>query len=303
MKSRSSIEIRRCRPLLGTYVEVAASGRNPADLKRGIDAAFANVEKVCRLMSYYDPQSDISRMNREAFSKSVAVDPWTWRVLKCAQEFSRNSEGVFDISIGQRLVKWNYLPQPDKRFASRGSWRDIVLDDECNVRFRQPLIVDLGGIAKGFAVDRAIDTLKSDGVVAGIVNAGGDLRTFGLKSRLIHLRRPAEPARMAGTVSLHERAMATSGIYFARRKDCGRYLSPLLDGHTGRSVHELISVTVAAAECMTADALTKIVFVMREKAARLLAKYRADALLLERDGAPSWVFHSPCDINDRTQFD
>ena len=140
-------------------------------------------------------------------------------------------------------------------------------------------------------------------LTAGIVNAGGDLRTFGLASQLIHLRHPTDPTRVAGAVRLRERAMATSGIYFERRKYRGKYVSPLLDGRTGQSGRELISVSVAAAECMVADALTKIVFALREKAAGLLAQYHADALLLERDGAPSWMFHSPCDTPDRTRFD
>ena len=97
--------------------------------------------------------------------------------------------------------------------------------------------------------------------------------------------------------------MATSGIYFERRKHHAQYVSPLLDGRSGRTVRELISVSVAAAECMVADALTKVVFALREEGAGLLARYRADALLLERDGAPSWMFHSPRDSRDRTRFD
>ncbi|HEY2143319.1 MAG TPA: FAD:protein FMN transferase, partial [Candidatus Udaeobacter sp.] len=220
----------------------------------------------------------------------------------CAQEFSRKSDGVFDITIGRQLVKWDYLPKPGKRFGSGGSWRDIVLDNKCNVRFRRPLIVDLGGIAKGFAVDRAIETLKHNGVATGIVNAGGDLRVFGSTSQLIHLRHPAQPTRVARAVRLREGAMATSGIYFERRKYRGNYVAPLLDGRTGQSGRHLNSVSVAAAECMVADALTKIVFTLREKAAGLLAQFHADALLLERDGAPSWVFHSLCDTPGRTRF-
>jgi thiamine biosynthesis lipoprotein len=165
------------------------------------------------------------------------------------------------------------------------------------------LIVDLGGIAKGFAVDRAVDALKENGIEGGIVNAGGDLRTFGLASQLIHLRHPTDPTRVAGAVRLRERAMATSGIYFARRKYRGKYVGPLLDGRTGQSARELISVSVGAAECMVADALTKIVFALREKAAGLLTQYLADALLLERDGASSWMFYSSCDTRDRTRFD
>lgn len=303
MRSRSNIEIRRCRPLLGTFVEVVASGRNAADLKRGIDAAFVNVEKICRLMSYHDAQSDVSRMNRDAFPKGVIVHPWTWQVMKAAKRLAEESHGAFDITVAPWLTKWSYLPRRGYQFGPAASSRDIFLRCNHEVFFRCGLIVDLGGIAKGFAVDRAVDALKENGIECGIVNAGGDLRTFGPASQLIHLRHPTNPTRVAGAVRLRERAMATSGIYFERRKYQGRHVSPLLDGRNGQTARELISVSVAAAECMTADALTKVVFALREEAAGLLAHYGADALLLERDGAASWMFHSPCDTGERTRFD
>jgi thiamine biosynthesis lipoprotein len=308
MRSRSSIEIRRCRPLLGTLVEVACQG-SPDDVDRAFDA----IEKVHRLMSFHDPASDVGRINREASHESVKVHPWTWRVLKSAEEFSRKSEGVFDITVGRQLVKWDYLPRPKGWLCSKGSWSDIVLEDESSVRFRRPVVVDLGGIAKGFAVDRAVRALKNNGVTVGIVNAGGDLRTFGSAAQLIHVRHPAQPTRIAGAVRLRERAMATSGTYFERRKYRGKYVAPLVDGQTGQPGRELISVSVAAGKCVIADALTKIVFALREKAGDLLAQYHADALLLERDGAPSWMFHPPspklqrtgplCDTRDRIRFD
>ena len=301
MKFASS-EVRRARPLLGTFVDITARGTDETDLHRAIDRAFATIQRVDRLMSFHDSGSDVWRINRDGFPKGVIVHPWTWRVLTCAQEFSRKSNGVFDITIGRQLVKWDYLPKLGKRFGSGGSWRDIVLDNKRNVRFHRPLIVDLGGIAKGFAVDRAVEALKNNGVKAGIVNAGGDLRAFGSASQFVHLRHPAWPTRIAGAVRLRERAMATSGVYFERRKYRGKYVGPLLDGRTGQSGRDLISVSVAAAECMVADALTKIVFTLREKAADLLAQYHSDALLLERDGAPSWIFHSLCDTPDRIRF-
>src|SRR5262249_54089154 len=139
--------------------------------------------------------------------------------------------------------------------------------------------------------------------VLGIVNAGGDVRIFGPASQLVHVRHPADPTRIAGALRLRDRAMATSGIYFGRRKFRGKYVCALLDGRTAQSARQLISVSVAAAECMAADALTKIVFALREETAGLLAQYHADALLLERDGAPSWMFRSLCDTPDQTQFD
>ena len=94
---------------------------------------------------------------------------------------------------------------------------------------------------------------------------------------------------------MRDRAIATSATYFAP--------GALIDGQMRRAMTDLVSVTVAARDCMTADALTKIVFALRSKAAPLLAKHKADALLLERDASPSWVFHSSCDIRDQNRFD
>jgi thiamine biosynthesis lipoprotein len=280
-----------------------ARGRDERLLARGIEAGFDAIACVNRLMSFHNPLSDVSRMNRDAFPKGVIVHPWTWQVMKAAKRLAEESQGIFDITVARLLVEWNYLPRFSYQFSSTATSRDIFLRRNYEVFFRRGLIVDLGGIAKGFAVDRAVDALKENGVECGIVNAGGDLRTFGAASRLIHLRHPSDPTRVTGAVRLRERAMASSGTYFERRKYRGKYVAPLLDGRTGQSGRGLISVSVSAAECMVADALTKIVFALREEAAGLLAKYHADAVLLERNGAPSWIFRSPCDPRDRTRFD
>jgi FAD:protein FMN transferase len=258
-------EIRRARPLLGTIVDLACAG-SPNDLA----AAFATIEKVHRLMSFHDSSSDVTRINQEAFHRTVMVHPWTWRVLQVALDFSRESEGVFDITTTQ---------------PGDGNWRDILLEEKCAVRFRRRVMVDLGGIAKGFAVDRAVERLQKNKVAAGSVNAGGDIRVFGSIARTIHLRNPMSPTRVSGVLRVRDRAIATSATYFAP--------GALIDGQTRRTMTDRVSVTVAACDCMTADALTKIVFALREKAASLLARHRADALLLERGPSPLWVFHPP----------
>jgi len=298
----ASNRVRRARPSLGTFVEITAGGDNEAKLHDAIDHGFNAIARVERQMSFHQSDSDVSRINREAFQRKVTVDPWTWRVLQAAQKFSRETDGIFDITVARKLMQWKYLPCR-YRNVSEGNWRDIVLEKNCTVRFRRRVIVDLGGIAKGFAVDCAVKALKCAGVRSGVVNAGGDLRVFGLKSELIHLRHPAEPMRPTGAISLRERALATSGIYFAQKRRGRALVSSLLDGRTCRSSRKLISVSVAAPACMIADALTKIVFVLSEKSAPLLARHHADALLLERDGAPSWMFRSSCDTSDRTEFD
>jgi thiamine biosynthesis lipoprotein len=292
MKSRSSVEIRRCRPLLGTFVEIAARGKNIRTLELGIDAAFAAVTEVHRLMSFHDPARDVSRMNRDAFPKGVAVHPWTWRVLQSAQQFTRESDGVFDIAIASLLTKWNYLPRCGYRFDIAATSRDIFLKKNHRVFFHRRVMVDLGGIAKGFAVDRAVDALRRNGVSSGIVNAGGDLRVFGDRPRQIHVRHPLNVETAAGAVILRNRALATSANYFSQQR-CGEtLLTPLTNGRTREACVEDVSVTVAANDCLAADALTKIVVCLRDKAQPILARYRADAVLLERDLAPHSFFTS-----------
>ena len=298
----ASNRVRRARPYLGTFVEITARGHSEPELHAAIDRAFDVIARVDRQMSFHHPASDVSRINREAFQRKVKVDSWTWRVLQAAQKLSDESDGIFDITVARKLMQWHYLPRR-YRNVSEGNWRDIILEKNCTVRFRQRVIVDLGGIAKGFAVDRAVEALKRAGISSGVVNAGGDLRVFGLKSELVHLRHPAEPMRPAGAIKLRERALATSGIYFTQKR-CGRaVVNSLINGRTRRSSRKLISVSVAASACMIADALTKIVFVLGEKSVPLLAQYHADALLLEHDGAPSWMFRSSCDTYGRTRFD
>jgi len=282
MKSALS-EVRRARPLLGTFVEITAQGSDETKLHRAIDEAFAAVCQVHRLMSFHDPESDVSHMNRDAFPRSVIVHPWTWQVLKAAREYSCESDGAFDITVASLLTRWNYLPCFGYRFNTTSTWRDIFLRKNCRVFFRRRVIVDLGGIAKGFAVNRAVEALIVAGVRSGIVNAGGDLRVFGHEPRVVHVRHPREPARIGRTILLREISLATSALYYARRDRDQK--SPLVDGRTHRPALDGVSVSVCAADCMTADALTKVVFAMRDGARPILDRHQAGSFLLSGDSS------------------
>ncbi len=291
MKSFSKVELRRCRPLLGTFVDITARGDETGALEGAINFAFSAVERVHRLMSFHDRDSDVSRINREGFPKGVTVDAWTWRVLKTARDLARESNGAFDIAIASLLTDGNYLPKRGYCFDAGATWRDIFLRENGRVICRRRAVIDLGGIAKGFAVDRAIDALRDAGVASGVVNAGGDLRVFGSSFHRVYVRHPAFPGLAAGLVRLRNRALATSGLYFVSNLRG----SPLIDGRNRRPLTDSISVTVSARDCMTADALGKIVFALGEKAAPLLERHRADAVLLEHSGRPRWISQPPCD--------
>ena len=311
MKSHC-VELRRARPLLGTIIDIQVRAPNDFTAMRAIEDAFDAVERVHRLMSFHDPASDVSRLNREAHQHAVKVDDWTWRVLQSAHKFADESNGAFDITIGRLLTSWNFLPRlnaghPERtRGTSRttkraiirevprsarddhASWRNIILKKNNAVRFHRRLTIDLGGIAKGFAVDCAINALKNANARAGLVNAGGDLRVFGLREEAVRIRSPLDPSRPAGMVTLKNRALATSATYFSRKKSGGKTRSALIDGQTQQPFVDNVSVTVAANDCMTADALTKIVFVLRDLARPILTHHAADAVILERDSAPRW---------------
>lgn len=275
-------EVRRARPLLGTLVEVTACG---PDAEHAVAQAFRAVEQIHALMSYHDPASDVSRLNREAAAQPVMVHPWTWQVLKAAREFSIASDGLFDISVAPTLTRLGYLPRHADfpRASGHADWRDIELLPQEQVRFTRPLHIDLGGIAKGFAVDQAIETLQAHGVHMGRVNAGGDLRRFGSGVEPLHVRHPHSPALLLPLTDIHNGAAATSAGYFAPRQRDGRQVSPHIHPRTGRALASGISATVLASDCMTADALTKIVLADCPAALPVLERFAARAILLDRD--------------------
>ena len=252
-------ELRRAQPWLGTLVEIAASGHERERLAHAIDAAFAAVSQVQRLMSFHARDSDVSRLNRHAWRKALRVHPWTYAVLQEAQRVARASDGLFDVSVAGVLVAQGLLPVlrgarvPDRNAC----FRDIRLLPGFRVRFDRPLLLDLGGIAKGFAVDRAVQRLRSAGVESGLVNAGGDLRCFGPVARQVHVRDPRSPSRLLPLAELREGAIATSGAYFTRRRRAGKDVSAQIDPRRRGGVPRG-SVSVAARRCMVADAWTKV---------------------------------------------
>jgi thiamine biosynthesis lipoprotein len=183
--------LRRARPLLGTFVEIRLAAPDEAAAECALRAGFAAVARVQRLMNYHDAGSDVSRVNRLAARRPVAVHPWTAAVLHRAARLHRESGGLFDITIAPTLARGGWLPRCRPRRADpRATAADIEILPGRRVRFRKPLAVDLGGIAKGYAVDRAVSVLRRAGALSGTVNAGGDLRVFGPAANRCSFARP-----------------------------------------------------------------------------------------------------------------
>lgn len=279
MHSCSASESRRCRPLLGTFVEITVPGGTASIDEPAIHAAFETIESLQRRLNVHDPDSELSRLNRFAARHPVSVSAPLADVLGKALELSETSRGAFDPTVGSLLASWTLRPAWLKRPA-RGDWRDVAVLPDQRVVFHRPVALDLGGIAKGYAVDAAVDELVRRGVRAGIVNAGGDLRVFGEESIPVHVRHPRSPGRFVHLLELKSGAIATSSPCFTEQTVRGRRVSHLVHGRSRRPILGPVSVSVLAPACWLADALTKVVLGAGAAADESLARYGAQAQVL-----------------------
>lgn len=280
-------EVSRARPLLGTLVEISAASQHEECSLAAIAQAFSAVENVHRLMSYHDAHSDVSHINREAYDREIEVDAHTWRVLRAARLMSEASHGAFDITVATQLSRLGFLPAHEYRPTSSayGTWLDISLTAPNRVRLLGNVQIDLSGIAKGYAVDLAIEALKAAGIHAGRVNAGGDMRIFGTAPQCIQVRNPAMHTQAVPLLHMQEGAAATSAGYYSEQVHEGRKVLPIIQPHSGMACDSGRSVTVIARDCMTADALTKVVYANPRSALPVLNTYKARALIVEHDAA------------------
>jgi thiamine biosynthesis lipoprotein len=273
---------RRAQPWLGTLVEITIADTLDDDhLNSCFNDAYAAVAQVHRLMSFHDPESDVSRINAAAPGASIVVHPHTWEVLRTALSVAEKSAGLFDIGCAAQLVEWDYLPRHG--FAvpiCRSGQAALSIDAGNQIKKSAAVLIDLGGIAKGYAVDMALASLKKSGVRAACVNAGGDLRVFGDKAFPIGIRNPRFPGGIALQIALQEEALATSGSYFSSKEVNGRAVSALLDGRSGQAITGAASASVRAPTCMLADALTKVVLASDDAGHPALHQFCATAFII-----------------------
>jgi len=274
--------MRRAQPWLGTLVEISvADALADAELLACFDAAYARIAAVHRLMSFHDPASDVSRINRAAAGEAITVDAHTCAVLRCALEVGCASGGLFDVSCAPRLVEWGYLPAPPGDRPAHVPGRPVLaLEPGCRVRKTGAAWIDLGGIAKGYAVDLAVDALRQAGVRSACVNAGGDLRAYGELPYPVAIRHPRRPQAAAAHMRLRQGALATSATYFSRKRINAHACSALIDGTDGRPVTGAYSASVFAPSCMLADALSKVVMASADARHPALKPFGASAMVM-----------------------
>lgn len=265
----------RCKPLLGTFVEIKIDDGLQAST--ALEEAFLAIEQVQSLMGFHNPESELSIINAHVHLKRIRIHPWTAEVLAIAQEIYRHSNGIFNCGVGHRLVEAGLLPKHFQlNMDSVGGIQDILFIERTLVQSHLPLCLDLGGIAKGYAVDKAVEYLITNGVQSGSVNAGGDMRIFGDHAQDIQVRNPSKPNELLQIGSMKTGAIATSSLYFAKRdSDAKSYIvNPIDQEHIEFSD----SYSVIANECVYADALTKVVSISGNINHPCLERFSAQAI-------------------------
>lgn len=247
---------------LGTLVEVSLWLVDDQDPHEAFSTAFNAIRLIHKYMSLHDDNSDLGRFRLASEGDIININSHTARVLECAETLWAETQGYFDVCIANILMNQEYLPK---------SW---LSKTECLSGNRQPLIltsqnghykltkasdnqcIDLGGIAKGYAVDCAIEALQQIGVKAAMVNAGGDMRVYGDVTEKIHLR--LTEGVFIPLCSLNNQALASSAHPSNQQNIPQDYL-PIVDPHTGQCVaHHQKVMSVLADTAMIADALTKL---------------------------------------------
>lgn len=273
--------LRRAKPLLGTIVEIEACGDSDLHVSQAIERAFVEVLRIESKMNFYDPLSELSRLNRSGHTQNLIIDGEIYRILEIAKSLTSISGGVFDICVGN------------------GSANDIKLKGSNCIYFERPLKINLGGIAKGYAVDRALECLSENKIKHAIVNAGGDISAYG-KPQAIHVRLPDQPQKLVKLMDLVDGAVATSANYFNSTKKQHDGPPGIVNPLNGQSWRAEQSVTVIAKTCIIADALTKIVALAPDCASQILENLDAQAIVVQMDeGHPRYKLISGKVTNSR----
>jgi len=261
---------------MGSAYSVVVYGEDRTRMEEAVDAAFAEVQRLDQMLSNYKPESELSEINRYAGERPVAVTQEMFDLLAACVEYSRESEGAFDITVGPLMKVWGFykgtgrLPHRAEVLGAmeRVGYRNIVLDaTHRTVRFaKEGAELDPGGIGKGYAVDRMVDVLKQYGIDTALVSASGS-SIYGLgappgeKGWKVEIRDPKNEKKSVAEVYLKNESMSTSGNYEKFFRAEGRIYSHIMDPRTGWPAQGVLSVSAVTPRTIDSEAWTKPLFV------------------------------------------
>ena len=285
------------RAIMGTSILAEVWSSDAAQAQKGIAAVMQEMHRIDELMSPYKEDSELSLVNREAAEHPVKISRELLNLIERSLYFSRISHGAFDITFSSVGYMYDYREgvaptDAEIKQALPGiNYRHLILDRNAStIRFaRKGMRIDLGGIAKGFAVDNSIAILSKMGFHQALVTAGGDSRILGDKNGkpwMTGIRDPRQKGESVVVIPLSDTAISTSGDYERYFMRDGVRYHHILNPKTGKSVHDTRSATVIGPDATTTDALSTTLFVLGwEKAMQLLKSLPGiDAVIIDSGG-------------------
>ncbi len=294
-KARETFRYEDSRVSMGCVYTIVVHGDERTPFRRIVDNALDEIDRVDRLMSHYKSDSELSRINREASKSPVKVDPELFGFIAECLRYSRESDGAFDITVGPLMKAWGFFRGEGRAPAevelaearNRVGYRHVILNQKDGTIFFETsgVELDLGGIAKGYAVDRAVAALKRDGIASALVSAGGStIYAFGAPpgetAWEVEVQDPVDQTRIATTVRLKDQALSVSGSYEKFFELNGVRYSHVMDPRTGRPAQGVLSVAVITNDGMSGDALDNVFYVLGvERSRALLKKFSASEVI------------------------
>jgi FAD:protein FMN transferase len=297
MRPAQAVWLDRHEAIMGTNIDVEIWHDEAAKGNAAIDAVMDEMRRIDNLMSHYKPESQLSQINARASREAVVVDPELFELVRQSIHFSEITEGAFDITYASVGYLYDYRKhvKPSesqiKAALPAVNFRNLLLDPkQHSVRFEhEGMRIDLGGIAKGYAVDRGIGILQKRGVQHAVVTAGGDTRIIGDRFGrpwIVGIRHPDDKNRVITRIPLIDTAMSTSGDYERFFDENGVRYHHIIDPKTGHSASKVRSATVLGPTAMQTDGLSKTAFVLgADEALRIIeALPDFDAIFVRPDG-------------------
>ncbi len=313
--SKSPGVYRKTKPLMDTLVTITVVAGSDKEADAAIEKAFSVIERFGDKIDFFKETSELAAINRNAGVSPVKVSPETLGVIERAIYISGISDGAFDPTIGPEIKMWDFYkkirPSDDaiRHNLSLVNYRNIIVNRDRSTVFlrKKGMLMDLGGIAKGYAADLALADLRQSGIGSGIVAAAGDIRAFGLKPDgtpwnvgIKNPRQKSDADDLMATARLSNKAVSTSGDYERYFMEDGRRYHHILDPKTGYPAGQCRSVTVISDDGIFADGFTTAVFVLGpEKGMKLVRDSGVDAVIIDKDG----VIHTTPGIKKMVTFE
>ncbi|QSH41488.1 FAD:protein FMN transferase [Lentisphaerota bacterium ZTH] len=288
-------------PIMGTFARIMLFGKKQMLVDQAADRVmdiFENIQSTCNI---FDPDSELSRLNQTAYDRPFKCSPQLWSFLEVSRKAYQLSDGAFDITARPLMKLWGFyskrgnLPSAaeiKKAESKIGLDKVIFNDEEKTVKFTvKGMSFDLGGIAKGIAVQAAANAVMKMGVKSGIIDLGGNmfclpkppLNRPGSEAYLIGIRNPLHTQQIMGVVEMLDQAVATSGNYERYVTIDGHHYTHIMDPRTGKPVEDMLSVTIVTPNAGDADFLSTAVFIRGEQFARdILKKFKDTGIIIIR---------------------